>query len=97
MYVVNVWTSGDARFVSATYRLFKLPPKDQFKDSRLVIYNGEITGYEEEVIFDHKYTFKVIPSLTAIVEQNIHISRDVLSNNTECVTQHASRYIYLPE
>ncbi|XP_048744012.1 arsenite methyltransferase-like [Ostrea edulis] len=48
---------GDARFVSVTYRLFKLPPS---ADGALtqVIYNGEIAGYEEEFTFDHQHIFK---------------------------------------
>ncbi|XP_046576867.1 arsenite methyltransferase-like [Haliotis rubra] len=47
---------GDARFVSVTYRLFKLPSAMQ--PARQVIYNGEITGYEGELKFDYQQTFK---------------------------------------
>ncbi|XP_070295423.1 arsenite methyltransferase [Salvelinus sp. IW2-2015] len=48
---------GDYKFVSATYRLFKIP-KISNKGS-LVIYNGNITGFEESLEFDAQYTFKV--------------------------------------
>ncbi|XP_013986206.2 arsenite methyltransferase isoform X1 [Salmo salar] len=48
---------GDYKFVSATYRLFKIP-KISNKGS-LVIYNGNITGFEESLEFDSQYTFKV--------------------------------------
>ncbi|CAB1344597.1 unnamed protein product [Coregonus sp. 'balchen'] len=48
---------GDYKFVSATYRLFKIP-KISYKGS-LVIYNGNITGFEERLEFDSQYTFKV--------------------------------------
>ncbi|XP_067656585.1 arsenite methyltransferase-like [Haliotis asinina] len=47
---------GDARFVSVTYRLFKLP--SALQPTRQVIYNGEIPGYEGELKFDHQQTFK---------------------------------------
>ncbi|XP_016362701.1 arsenite methyltransferase-like [Sinocyclocheilus anshuiensis] len=49
---------GNYKFVSATYRLFKLP-KGSEKKSCLVMYNGEITGVEESFEFDAQYTFKV--------------------------------------
>uniref|UniRef100_A0A672PKJ7 Arsenite methyltransferase n=1 Tax=Sinocyclocheilus grahami TaxID=75366 RepID=A0A672PKJ7_SINGR len=49
---------GNYKFVSATYRLFKLP-KGSEKKSCLVMYNGEITGVEESFEFDGQYTFKV--------------------------------------
>ncbi|XP_066515948.1 arsenite methyltransferase isoform X2 [Hoplias malabaricus] len=49
---------GDYKFVSATYRLFKLPKNSERKPS-LVIYNGNITGSEEDLEFDAQYAFKV--------------------------------------
>ncbi|XP_056110364.1 arsenite methyltransferase isoform X2 [Rhinichthys klamathensis goyatoka] len=49
---------GDYKFVSATYRLFKLP-KGSEKRSCLVMYNGDITGVEESFEFDAQFTFKV--------------------------------------
>ncbi|TRY92328.1 hypothetical protein DNTS_029285 [Danionella cerebrum] len=49
---------GDYKFVSATYRLFKLP-RGMERKSCQVIYNGDITGCEESFEFDAQYTFKV--------------------------------------
>ncbi|XP_017272343.1 arsenite methyltransferase [Kryptolebias marmoratus] len=48
---------GDFRFVSATYRLFKVP--EGSTDTCRVIYNGGITGAEDSFKFDCQYTFKV--------------------------------------
>ncbi|XP_010871223.2 arsenite methyltransferase [Esox lucius] len=48
---------GDYTFVSATYRLFKIP--DVSNNGCMVIYNGNITGFEECLDFDAWYTFKV--------------------------------------
>ncbi|XP_045904318.1 arsenite methyltransferase [Micropterus dolomieu] len=48
---------GDFKFVSATYRLFKVP-KGNTKTSQ-VVYNGNITGVEDSFQFDCQYTFKV--------------------------------------
>lgn len=47
---------GDFKFVSATYRLFKIPKGDA-KGFR-VIYNGGITGVEQCFPFDCQYTFQ---------------------------------------
>ncbi|XP_069561091.1 arsenite methyltransferase [Brachyistius frenatus] len=47
---------GDFKFVSATYRLFKLP-KGNTKTSQ-VMYNGSITGVEDSFLFDCQYSFK---------------------------------------
>ncbi|XP_013865651.1 arsenite methyltransferase [Austrofundulus limnaeus] len=47
---------GDFRFVSATYRLFKVPKGSA--DTCQVIYNGGITGAEDSFKFDCCYTFK---------------------------------------
>nr|XP_020498468.1 arsenite methyltransferase [Labrus bergylta] len=48
---------GDYKFVSATYRLFKVP-KGNAKSCQ-VIYNGNITGVEDRFEFDCQHTFKV--------------------------------------
>ncbi|XP_030636261.1 arsenite methyltransferase [Chanos chanos] len=48
---------GDYKFVSATYRLFKLP-KSSDKGRSLVVYDGNITGCEDKLEFDVQYTFK---------------------------------------
>ncbi|KAJ8365806.1 hypothetical protein SKAU_G00146370 [Synaphobranchus kaupii] len=49
---------GDYKFVSATYRLFKIP-KNTPKKSCLLTYDGNITGFEKALEFDCHYTFKV--------------------------------------
>lgn len=48
---------GDFKFVSATYRLFKVP-KNGAKACQ-VVYDGNITGEEDVLEFDCQYTFKV--------------------------------------
>uniref|UniRef100_A0A3B5LX54 Arsenite methyltransferase n=1 Tax=Xiphophorus couchianus TaxID=32473 RepID=A0A3B5LX54_9TELE len=48
--------TGDFKFVSATYRLFKVP-KGKTKTCQ-VIYNGGITGAEDNFQFDCHYAFK---------------------------------------
>lgn len=48
---------GDCRFVSATFRLFKLPKTGPTERCQ-VIYNGGITGHEEKLVFDAYFTFK---------------------------------------
>ncbi|XP_015239796.1 PREDICTED: arsenite methyltransferase [Cyprinodon variegatus] len=47
---------GDFKFVSATYRLFKVP-RGNTKSCK-VMYNGGITGAEDVFQFDCHYTFK---------------------------------------
>ena len=53
-----IYFSGDARFVSVTYRLLKPPPGTKGEPTQ-VIYNGQISGYEKEFRFDHQHVFKV--------------------------------------
>lgn len=55
LFVLNL---AGYKFVSATYRLFKIP-KSSKKEQCLVMYDGNITGSEEKVEFDAHYTFKV--------------------------------------
>lgn len=47
---------GDYKFISATYRLFKIPkgPTEPCQ----VMYNGSITGVESSFQFDSQYTFQ---------------------------------------
>ncbi|XP_032889946.1 arsenite methyltransferase [Amblyraja radiata] len=47
---------GDCKFVSATYRLFKVPAGVRRERSR-VIYNGSVEGCGEKLEFDINYTF----------------------------------------
>ncbi|KAM4702830.1 arsenite methyltransferase-like [Rhinophrynus dorsalis] len=48
---------GDYKFVSGTFRLFKLP-QDTVKERCQVVYKGGITGCENELQFDANFTFK---------------------------------------
>ncbi|NXL01020.1 AS3MT methyltransferase, partial [Mesembrinibis cayennensis] len=48
---------GDCRFVSATFRLFKVPGSSRAGPGQ-VIYNGGIMGHEQELVFDANFTFK---------------------------------------
>ncbi|NWZ80370.1 AS3MT methyltransferase, partial [Poecile atricapillus] len=48
---------GDYRFVSATFRLFKVPAGSRARPAQ-VIYNGGIVGHERELVFDANFTFK---------------------------------------
>ncbi|XP_053927879.1 arsenite methyltransferase isoform X1 [Cuculus canorus] len=48
---------GDCCFVSATFRLFKVPGSIQATPGQ-VIYNGGIVGHEQELVFDANFTFK---------------------------------------
>nr|XP_036857110.1 arsenite methyltransferase isoform X3 [Manis javanica] len=63
---------GDCRFVSATFRLFKLPNTEPATRSQ-VIYNGGITGHEKELVFDANFTFKdVITDPFKLAEESGH-------------------------
>ncbi|NXK31416.1 AS3MT methyltransferase, partial [Piprites chloris] len=48
---------GGCRFVSATFRLFKVPGGSRAMPGQ-VIYNGGIVGHERELVFDANFTFK---------------------------------------
>ncbi|KFO86704.1 Arsenite methyltransferase, partial [Buceros rhinoceros silvestris] len=48
---------GDCRFVSATFRLFKVPDSSRAGPGQ-VVYNGRIMGHERELVFDANFTFK---------------------------------------
>lgn len=66
---------GDFKFLSATYRLFKVP-RGAGKPCRMV-YTGAITGMEEAFTFDSQYTFKVneVVEVEAEVAQILSHSR----------------------
>ena len=51
------WNKGDFKFLSTTYRLFKVP-RGAGKP-REVVYQGGINGMEESFTLDSQYTFKV--------------------------------------
>uniref|UniRef100_A0A8B9F021 Arsenite methyltransferase n=1 Tax=Amazona collaria TaxID=241587 RepID=A0A8B9F021_9PSIT len=48
---------GDCRFVSATFRLFKVPGSSRAGPGQ-VTYNGGIVGHKRELVFDANFTFK---------------------------------------
>lgn len=54
----NLSLAGDCCFVSATFRLFKVPGSSRAGPGQ-VIYNGGIVGHERELVFDANFTFKV--------------------------------------
>ncbi|EGW01965.1 Metal transporter CNNM2, partial [Cricetulus griseus] len=73
---------GDCRFVSATFRLFKLPKTEPAKRCQ-VVYKGGITGHEKELIFDANFTFKEgeaveVDEETAAVLKNSRFGQDFL-------------------
>ncbi|CAK7301784.1 Arsenite methyltransferase [Vulpes lagopus] len=73
---------GDCRFVSATFRLFKLPKTGPAERCQ-VIYNGGITGHEKELIFDANFTFKEgeiieVDKETAAILKNSRFAQDFL-------------------
>ncbi|CAI9178061.1 unnamed protein product [Rangifer tarandus platyrhynchus] len=73
---------GDCCFVSATFRLFKLPKTGPTKKCQ-VIYNGGITGHEKELIFDANFTFKKdeaveVDEETASILKNSRFAQDFL-------------------
>uniref|UniRef100_A0AAY4EYL2 Arsenite methyltransferase n=1 Tax=Denticeps clupeoides TaxID=299321 RepID=A0AAY4EYL2_9TELE len=45
------------KFVAATYRLFKVP-RGKLNDKCVVMYDGNVTGFEEVLEFDAQHTFK---------------------------------------
>ncbi|XP_039246623.1 arsenite methyltransferase isoform X2 [Pipra filicauda] len=69
---------GDCRFVSATFRLFKVPGGSRAGPGQ-VIYNGGIMGHERELVFDANFTFKVQGVLQAVL-----VCRDGLTLMKQC-------------
>ncbi|XP_038678219.1 arsenite methyltransferase [Scyliorhinus canicula] len=55
---------GDYKFVSATYRLFKIPASCP-REKCSVTYNGSIRGFKEKLEFDVNYTFNGGEAVTA--------------------------------
>ncbi|NXW93725.1 AS3MT methyltransferase, partial [Alopecoenas beccarii] len=53
----SVIGEDNCRFVSATFRLFKVPESSRAGPGQ-VIYNGGIVGHERELVFDANFTFK---------------------------------------
>nr|XP_034376589.1 arsenite methyltransferase isoform X2 [Arvicanthis niloticus] len=78
---------GDCLFVSATFRLFKLPKTEATERCR-VVYNGGILGHEKELIFDANFTFKEgvaveVDGETAAVLKNSRFAHDFLFTPVE--------------
>ncbi|XP_060097734.1 arsenite methyltransferase isoform X1 [Heteronotia binoei] len=78
---------GDFQFVSATFRLFKIPQDDSSQRCE-VIYNGGITGYEKELEFDVNYKFKQgevveVDKETATILQNSRFATKFLIRPVE--------------
>ncbi|XP_074229804.1 arsenite methyltransferase isoform X3 [Camelus bactrianus] len=73
---------GDCRFVSATFRLFKLPMTGPTERCQ-VTYNGGITGHEKGLVFDANFTFKKgetveVDEETAAILKNSRFAQDFL-------------------
>ncbi|XP_038614552.1 arsenite methyltransferase [Tachyglossus aculeatus] len=73
---------GNYQFVSANFRLFKLLEKGPV-DRCEVIYNGGITGFEKELVFDANFTFKEgevveVDEVTAAILQNSRFAESFL-------------------
>lgn len=49
---------GNCRYAAVTFRLYKRPEKSLSIAPSRFTYKGGIQGYEEEIKFDHNYTFK---------------------------------------
>ncbi|KFV02159.1 Arsenite methyltransferase, partial [Tauraco erythrolophus] len=54
---INLSFASNCRFVSVTFRLFKVPGSSRATPGQ-VFYNGGIAGHERELVFDASFTFK---------------------------------------
>ncbi|KAM3623846.1 uncharacterized protein V6R79_016206 [Siganus canaliculatus] len=79
---------GDFKFVSATYRLFKIP-KGNNKSCK-VIYNGGITGFEDRLDFDYKYSFEANKPVEVDGELGAILTRSRFSGDFTCQPQGGS-------
>uniref|UniRef100_A0A8D0BIM2 Arsenite methyltransferase n=1 Tax=Salvator merianae TaxID=96440 RepID=A0A8D0BIM2_SALMN len=78
---------GDCQFVSATFRLFKIPSVDSPQQGA-VTYKGGILGYEKELQLDVNYRFKQgeavdVDGETAAILQNSRFSKKFLIHPVE--------------
>lgn len=73
---------GDFKFVSATYRLFKVP-KGSDKTCQ-TIYNGGITGAESSFQFDCHYTFKANEVVEVDAEVATILTHSRFADNFTC-------------
>ncbi|XP_067155710.1 arsenite methyltransferase [Apteryx mantelli] len=73
---------GDCRFVSATFRLFKVLAESRAGPGR-VIYKGGIAGHEQELVLDASFTFKAgeavdVDADTAAILRSSRFAEDFL-------------------
>ncbi|XP_031570586.1 arsenite methyltransferase-like isoform X2 [Actinia tenebrosa] len=80
---------GDAAFVSATYRLFKVPRLDDNEDGFEATYKGSIEGFPEKYKFDVFHTFEtgkpqdISANMADILRQSRYASHfDVTSSSS---------------
>ena len=59
LFFASFINPGKLKFVSATYRMFKLPDESESQEA-CVKYNGSLAEYEQELLFDADLTFKVV-------------------------------------
>lgn len=74
----NLSLAGDCRFVSATYRLFKVPAGSRTGPGQ-VTYSGGIVGHERELVFDANFTFKVWGGRLRLSREELKLMKLLLS------------------
>lgn len=74
----NLSLAGDCRFVSATYRLFKVPAGSRTGPGQ-VTYSGGIVGHERELVFDANFTFKVWRGRLGLSREELKMMKLLLS------------------
>lgn len=70
---------GDCRFVSATFRLFKVLGGSGAGPAQ-VTYNGGIVGHERELVFDANFTFKVWGGVLGLCREELKLMKLLLSS-----------------
>lgn len=75
----NLSLVGDCRFVSATFRLFKVLDSS-WSGPGQVIYNGGIVGHERELVFDANFTFKVWGGMLGLGREELKLTKLLLSS-----------------
>lgn len=75
----NLSIVGDCRFVSATFRLFKVPAGSRAGPAQ-VIYNGGIVGHERELVFDANFSFKVWGGMLGLCREELKLMKPLLSS-----------------
>uniref|UniRef100_H2Y8E5 Arsenite methyltransferase n=1 Tax=Ciona savignyi TaxID=51511 RepID=H2Y8E5_CIOSA len=80
--------TGDAKFASVLYRLFKLKPGFENEASQ-VIYNGSVTGFPDKLEFDRDYTFEngkavTVDSVTSAILKQSRFADDFMMKKAPC-------------